>query len=220
MLKLIPFKFDHPDDTVKFLEEKFRENGLTHPKAYIFGDFGGIGSIILKQLKRKGWVNIRYCDNRRKSSQPNIYLNWNAQSWFNLGNLCKRGQIILLDDAILIKQLSSRMFKLRDGAIHQMVSKIEMRNKGLQSPDRGDATVLAFSDYQSDFEDIPEDADKPFEVEKEEIKIVGGFTLQSYARGSAGYVKTYNVNGGQKNFSEIQEQLNEYNQKRRLERAI
>lgn len=216
MLKLIPFKFDQPDDTIKFLEEKFEENKLKHPNALIFGDFGGIGAIILKRLKRLGWSNIRFRDNRHKSSQPHIYLNWNAESWFNLGNLIKRSEIILLDDPIFVKQVSSRMYKLRDGVIHQMVSKIETRNQKHPSPDRADATVLAFSNYKSTYVEIPEDKEKPFEVDEEKQEVVSTFTLKGSVKKQDEKLSRYNFNRVSSISDELkedmQEQINKYNQ--------
>ena len=217
MLKLIPFKFDQPDDTIAFLEDKFEENGLSNPNALIFGDFGGIGAIILKRLKRLGWTNIRFRDNRHKSSQPHIYLNWNAEACFNLGNLIKRSEIILLDDPVLIKQCSSRMYKLRDGVIHQMVSKLEMRNKGYPSPDRFDATVLAFSDYKSTYVEVPEDKEKPFEVEEEKQEVTSLFTLKGSVKKPDEKLSRYKFNRISSISDELkedmQEQINQYYQK-------
>jgi hypothetical protein len=48
VIKVIPFRFDNTEDTVLFLDEKFKENNLCHPQALIFGDAGGIGKPILR----------------------------------------------------------------------------------------------------------------------------------------------------------------------------
>ena len=215
ILKLIPFRFDNTEDTVKFLCEKFKENELSHPNAFVFADCGGIGKPILDRLKRLGWSNIRYCDNRHKSSRPKTYRNWGAESWFHFGELLKRGEILLLDDALLTKQLSTRYYKIIDGAIHQLLSKIEMRSRGYPSPDRADACVLAFSDYKSEFVEST-DKEKPFEISEEKPKIVGTFTLKAAAQGNRSKYKGYNINNGQKDFGLLAEEIAELNKNRKL----
>lgn len=214
VLSIIPFRFDNTEDTVKFLNEKFHEHNLTSPLSLIFADCGGIGKPILDRIKRQGWTNIRYCDNRRKSIRPKTYRNWGAESWFHFGELLKQDEIILVDDPKLTKQLSTRYYKIIDGAIHQLLSKIEMRSRGLPSPDRADATVLAFSDYQSTFvEEADKDIEKPFEVE-EEKKIVSSFVLKSMAKGDRELTdlgSRWNVNNGQKSWTDVQDEILAYN---------
>lgn len=213
VMNIIPFRFDNTEDTVEFLQEKFTEHKLVHPEALIFADCGGIGKPILDRLKRLGWSNIRYCDNRAKSLRPKTYKNWGAESWFNFGTLLKQREIILPDDGILTKQLSTRYYKIIDGAVHQLLSKIEMRSRGYPSPDRADACVLAFADYKSDFV-AKADAkkEKPFEVEeKDKTQVKSEFSLRGSIQGKKDYKRTYRVNGGQKDFSDLQEEIAELN---------
>lgn len=212
-MNIIPVRFDNTEDTVEFLQEKFTEHKLVHPEALIFADCGGIGKPILDRLKRLGWSNIRYCDNRAKSLRPKTYKNWGAESWFNFGTLLKQREIILPDDGILTKQLSTRYYKIIDGAVHQLLSKIEMRSRGYPSPDRADACVLAFADYKSDFV-AKADAkkEKPFEVEeKDKTQVKSEFSLRGSIQGKKDYKRTYRVNGGQKDFSDLQEEIAELN---------
>lgn len=214
MLKLIPFRFDNTEDTIKFLEEKFEENNLTNKEALIFADCGGLGKPMLDRMKRKGWSNIRYRDNRAKSTRPKTYKNWGSDSWFNFGTLLAQNELIILNDPQLIRQLSTRYYKIIDGAIHQLLSKLESRSRGYPSPDRADATVLGFSDYQSTYVSYldAEDREEPFkEKEEEKQEIVNAFTLQKFAKGSDAYKGKWRVNEGQKDFRELEEQVSNYN---------
>ena len=215
LLKVIPFKFDNTEDTIEFLNEKFRENNLTHPDSYIFSDCGGIGKPMLDRMRRQGWNNIRYCDNRKKTNRPKTYRNWGAQSWFDFGKLLQQDEIILVNDVKLIRQLSTRYYKILDGAIHQLLSKLEMRSRGYPSPDRADACVLAFSDYKSTFvEDTDKEKEKPFEV-PEVKKVASDFVLKSWAAGNRGDydLSKWNVNNGQKDFDDLTDEVADYNRK-------
>jgi hypothetical protein len=213
-IKQIPFKFDNGDDTFNFLVEQFHANDLNHSESYIFGDSCGIGKPTLDRLKRAGWSNIRYRDNRSKSFRPQTYKNWGAESWFNFAKLLSRFEIILLDDPQLIKQLCVRYYKIVDGAIHQLLSKIEMRSRGYLSPDRADACILAYSDYKTTFKEYDEKEEKPFAPPKEDLKdqIKSEFSLKSWANGAYDkYQGQWKRNSGQKDFSEVQDALADYN---------
>src|SRR5208337_2352674 len=67
VLAIIPFKFDNTEDTIAFLNEKFTEWELNNKEALIFADCGGLGKPMLDRMRRQGWSNIRYVDNRSKA---------------------------------------------------------------------------------------------------------------------------------------------------------
>lgn len=182
-----PFRFDNTEDTIAYLEELFIKWQLNNPESFIFSDAGGLGKPMLDRLKRKGWSNIRYMDNRGTPLRPKTYKNRGAELWFHLGHLIERGEIIIQDDNanVLSRQLGTRYYKILDGAVHQLLSKIEARAKGFPSPDRADAFVLAFTDYKSTFMEIPKDHEVPFEETPDskanKEKPVGDFDLKSWA---------------------------------------
>lgn len=181
-LKTIPFRFDNTEDTVAFLDEKFKEYDLTNPESFIYADCGGLGKPMLDRLKRMGWSNIRYIDNRNKASYPKTYLNRGTELWFHCRKLFERHELILLKDDKLIRQLSTRYYKMDLSNRHRLLSKPESRSKGYPSPDRADSFVLAFWDYKSTFvEEVPEkEEDRPVKRVPYK-KPVGTFTQQSYA---------------------------------------
>lgn len=213
-LATIPFRFDNTEDTVKHLNGLFKQWSLTDPKAYIFGDCGGLGKPILDRLKRQGWNNIRYVDNRATPHRPKTYRNRGAEMWFDVRLLFEQNELILLDEPILIRQLSTRYYKIVDGAIHQLLSKIESRSRGYPSPDRADSFVLAFSDYKSNYKhpelDIPENLSK----EEEPQKIIPDFDLKSWAYQDVRKIQPEHVQA--QDLSDLQEAISDYNQRLKL----
>lgn len=212
LLKMIPFKFDNTEDTVSFLVEKFKENELTHSEALIRGDCVGMGKPILDRLVRMGWKNIRYADSRAKAYKPTVYKNRNVEVWFHTRLLLERKELILFIDSILEKQLGSRHYKLMDGKIHQMLSKIEEKKLGIQSPDRADAFNLAFWNYKSSLieEEITEE-NSPLEWAKdEEEEVKGSFTMKGWSKINRNYHPRDRVD----DLSELKEELRLANKQR------
>lgn len=214
-LVTIPFKFDNTEDTIAFLKEKFKEWSLNHPEALVFGDYGGLGAPMLKALKRSGWSNIRYIDSRTKAMLPNVYLNRGTELFFHVRQLFERREIILKKDDLLVRQLSTRYYKINNRNIHQLLSKLESRSKGYPSPDRADAFNLCFWNYKSTKIETEEQTkeNKPFEEKEEEKKTVGDFNLKNWAEGSQ---RKWQANGGVKDFSSLESEIEEYNKNKRL----
>lgn len=169
-LATVPFRFDNTEDTVWFLDEKFKEHDLDHPESYIYGDAGGLGKPILDRLRAMGWRNIRYVDNRNTPRQPKVYLNRGTELYFHVRILFERGELIILDDAKLIRQLSTRYYKMDLNNRHRLLSKLESRSRGFPSPDRGDSFTLAFWDYKSTY--VEQDSTLAEPVKKDYQKLL------------------------------------------------
>lgn len=179
----IPFKFDNTEDTVEYLNGLFKDWNLDHPETLIYSDMGGLGKPILDRMKRQGWSNIRYVDNRRASTRPKTYKNYGTEMWFHTRLLMERTEIIVVNEAVLFKQLCGRYYKMVEGgACHQLLSKVEQRARGYHSPDRADSFVLCFSEYKSTY--IEKD-EKPFTIdeveEKKRFEVPHDFDLKSWA---------------------------------------
>ncbi len=184
LLKVIPFKFDNTEDTVDFLVKKFIEFELNNNESRINGDCIGIGKPILDRLKRLGWKNIRYFDSRAAAYNPGVYKNRNSEMWFNFRKLILQKEITLLQDKVLEKQLGTRHYKLMDGKIHQMLSKVEEKKLGNPSPDRADSVMYCFSDYKSTHleEEVVED-NLPFKIVETEQESKFDFDMRVWAKG-------------------------------------
>jgi hypothetical protein len=196
-IKTLPFRFDNTEDTLDYLEEKFPEYGLTHKDALIFADCCGIGKPMINSLRRRGWSNMRYVDSRHKSSDKQVYFNRGTELFFNMRMLLERRELIIEEpDKMLIAQLSGRYYKLTNGTVRQLLTKLEQRSRGYPSPDRADALNLAFWDYKSTrtFTDFSFEApDKPFEL-REEPKSHGDFSLKSWAGSNASSLDSFRRN--------------------------
>jgi len=213
-LKTIPFRFDNTEDTLDFLEDQFNKEGLRNREALIFADCCGIGKPMINALKRKGWSNMRYVDSRHKAREGRVYSNLGTELFFNVRKLLENKELIIQRDDLLIRQLSTRYYKINTNNIHALLTKLEQRSRGFPSPDRADAFNLAFWNYKSTVK-YDEKAEEPvFEEPKEVNRIkgdTGDFDLNAWAyKGTKKHIVEHNDN-----LSELQEQLAEYNKQRR-----
>lgn len=180
LLHLIPFKFDNTQDTIKFLDQKLREYHLNNPKSRINADCGGLGKPMLDSLRALGWTNIYYIDNRNTPYEPRTYKNRAAELWFRFRKLLEVGELWLVTDLKLRQQLSTRFYTITPENKHQLESKLQARSKGHPSPDRADAVILAFWDYEGVMPAFK--TTQPFEVKEVDTKPVGAFSMQEYAK--------------------------------------
>jgi hypothetical protein len=116
---------------------------------YIFADDGGVGRAIIDILNRGGW-RIKRVLNNATTNNKKQYKNKGAQLWYKFGRFIEAGILIFKDpnDAKLFTQIASRKYKDSTGGtdILQLESKKDMISAGMDSPDRADAAVLAFTD--------------------------------------------------------------------------
>jgi hypothetical protein len=200
-LKTIPFKFEDTQDTIAFLEDKFAEYGLTDKNALVFADCCGIGKPMIDALRRRGWSNMRYVDSRAKSSDKKVYFNRGTELFFNVRQLLERRELIVEYDKLLIAQMSGRYYKLKEGTVRQLLTKLEQRSRGYPSPDRADAFNLAFWDYKSTrtFTNYREEApSEPAGSEAEEEKIQGDFSLKVWASDDKSSLASFHRNVSKK----------------------
>lgn len=209
-LATIPFRFDNTEDTIDFLNQKFREWQLDNPLALVFADCGGLGKPMIDRLKRQGWSNLRYVDNRNTPFEKRVYYNRGAETWFHVRKLFERNEIILMKDDRLIRQLATRYYKLPSSGKHQLLSKLESRSRGYPSPDRADAFVLCFWNYKSLFIEKKDSLAPPYEQPKQS-KPVGDFDIRSWAK--TGNSNTLPNPSKGRDFSVLNEALREHNSK-------
>lgn len=207
LLHVIPFKFDNTQDTIRFLDEKFRSYGLNNPNSRINADCGGLGKPMLDSLRAKGWSNIHYIDNRNTPHEPRTYKNRAAELWFRFRQLLELDELWLIDDDKLKRQLSTRFYSITPDNKHQLESKVQARSKGHPSPDRADAVILAFWDYEKLHIDTA--PDKPFDIPS--IKVPARtFSLNEY--GKRGVETKYSLEPSRNfKFSAIKDLIAEHN---------
>lgn len=215
LLAVEAFRLEDTEDTLDYLtEDLFPKWKLNHKEALIFGDYCGMGGPMLRALKRRKWSNVRFVDSRNKAVEPKTYANRGTELFFNVRKLLSGKELILFYDKLLIDQLCTRYYKLRDGVIHQLLSKVEQKSKGFPSPDRADAVNLSFWNYKSTRVEQEEDA--PFDDKEDDTKIsvpVGDFDLKVWAGGSSRKYVPEHVE--EQDLDDLREELNNYNNNRK-----
>lgn len=215
-LATVPFRFDNTEDTVEFLQEKFVEFKLNNPEARIFADCGGLGKPILDRLKRLGWTNIRYIDNRNTPHEPRTYKNRGAELWFHTALLFEQKRLIVTYDKELVTQLCTRYYKITPNNTHQLLSKQESRSRGFPSPDRADAFVLAFWNYKSKYATEPEPTEDKLPFKNVPLPPVkNDFSIVEWAKRGEGPSSIPSFSKG-KDFSLYRREIERYNQELQL----
>lgn len=118
----------------------FREHNLQPSETY--GDAGGMGKVFIDRFHELGWPIIPV----RNDDDPTnpMYENRGAEDWHEASHKTQLQNIIMPDDPILYKQLTSRRIKFTgtdNGGLLGIESKKDMSKRGLESPDRADAYV-------------------------------------------------------------------------------
>lgn len=116
-------------------------------------DDDGVGGAVTDRLREiileEGYhMTVNACRNGAKANESDHYENWGAESWGTLRALLKDIQI--QDDDELVAQLTSRKYHLTSKGKIALEKKKDMKKRGLPSPDRADALVLAFAKSTDD----------------------------------------------------------------------
>jgi hypothetical protein len=135
---VIPGSLIH--DSVKFAEKAI-EIFETYKPDEVFGDSGGLGAPTLDIIRRLGWevLNVNF-----GGEQKDKYFNKTAEMAAKLKQWMKDGGSIF-DDADLQEQLCNRLFGDTIKGQLKLESKDDMKKRGLDSPDMGDALFLTFA---------------------------------------------------------------------------
>lgn len=106
----------------------------------------GVGYHVAKDLKKANY-NVKFVNVQQKSDNPERFINLRSQYYWNIRELLNPenpNNLALPEDDTLTGQLSAIKYEIKDsGGKIQIESKESMRNRGLPSPDRADAVMLA-----------------------------------------------------------------------------
>lgn len=134
-------------DTTKAAEQvvgRLRACGV--PASHAFGDAAGIGLGIIQAAGRMYGYAMREFNGGAAAPDAAHYANLNAQAWHYLRLCLERGELCLsagLDD-VTVEQLCNRRLLWDARGKLRCETKEEMRGRGLASPDRADALVMAW----------------------------------------------------------------------------
>lgn len=107
---------------------------------------GGVTDRVREVVREEGlYIDVIDCHNGGKADDPDHYDNWGTEAWANVRDLLQAGDIQIPNDEDLIAQLSTRKYMVTSKGRIILESKKDMKKRGLRSPDRADALVLAFA---------------------------------------------------------------------------
>ena len=116
----------------------------------IWGDNGGVGHAMCDTLDAAGWPINRF-DFGSPAGHKDVYVSRGAEIWDSLSTRIKRAEIVLINDPVLISQLTTRKIVYDARGRIKLETKEEMAARGLKSPDRADAVIGAFAFGVQDF---------------------------------------------------------------------
>ena len=127
-----------------------------YPKATVSVrvDADGLGAGVYDKLKRvrreqpakHQWLKVREIRNGAKARNTEAFLNARAEMWWATRTLFEEGRLGIMDDAVQESQLVGIKFRHTPGRDQvQIERKDEMKKRGLKSPDRADAMMMALA---------------------------------------------------------------------------
>lgn len=125
------------------------------PSCVVKIDDDGVGGGVTDRLREivseeeRLYIEVIDCHNGGKALNDENYYNWGSESWATMREYLHDGDIQIPNDEDLVGQLSTRKYKVTSKGKIQLESKDDMKKRGLRSPDRADALVLAFAKYES-----------------------------------------------------------------------
>ncbi|MFA9457418.1 DEAD/DEAH box helicase family protein [Halalkalibacter sp. AB-rgal2] len=120
------------------------------PKCVIKVDDDGVGGAVtdrLREVVREEGLHIEVidCHNAAVADDKDHYAEWGTETWAHIRTLLHDGAISIPNDEDMIGQLTTRKYYMTSKGKIKLESKDEMKKRGLKSPDRADALVLAFA---------------------------------------------------------------------------
>ena len=110
---------------------------------YVYVDEIGVGAGVVDRLREEGH-GIRGINVARSAHQGGLFANLRAEGYWRLRDLFSSGQINIPSDNQLMGELAAMRYSYDSQGRIQIESKDSMRHRGLPSPDKADALMLAF----------------------------------------------------------------------------
>ncbi len=109
-------------------------------------DEAGVGAYFADDFEQFGLAETTGINVGRASMFPKQFRNLKAQLYWALREAFEHGQISGLKDEVLISQLSSIRYEINSRGLTEIESKQARMQRGVKSPDRAEALMLAFAD--------------------------------------------------------------------------
>lgn len=153
---------DREKDTVKAAQRVVAEckrRGIEQGR--VWGDVCGIGLSIMQSAQHyEKWRFKPFNGGDRvpDATKQKQFLNLNAYAWHLLRQALERGEVCFPDglDDTTVEQLCDRFMEWNNKGLIMLEKKEDMKERGLKSPDRADALVMAwYGGRFSAYEDTP-----------------------------------------------------------------
>ncbi len=132
----------------RFVTE-FKRLGLQ--ASNIYADAGGMGIPMCDALREAGWT-VNRVNNGEAARDGDRFANRGTEMWVQFARMVETGRVALPNDELTHRQLTTRHLLHNSKGKLIAESKDDMRKRGLDSPDRADALVLAFCGGSASFE--------------------------------------------------------------------
>ncbi len=141
---------DREKDTVKAARKVVAEckrRGIEQGR--VWGDVCGIGLSIMQSAQHYEKWRFKPFNGGEKVQDPTKqkqFLNMNAYSWHLFRQALERGEVYFPDglDETTIDQLCDRYMEWNEKGVIQLEKKEDLKDRGLKSPDRADALIMAW----------------------------------------------------------------------------
>lgn len=108
----------------------------------------GVGAGVVDRLREQGY-GVRGINVAQAARQKEVFANLRAEGYWQLRELFAAGEIAIPPDQQLVGELVSLRYKHDSRGRVLLERKEDMRKRGMPSPDRADALMLAFLDPPS-----------------------------------------------------------------------
>lgn len=105
----------------------------------------GIGAGVIDRLREQGVRSAIGVNVSERAARPEHFLNLRAELYDGLRERFQDGRITLPEDEELIGELASLRYSFTSSGQVRLESKDDLRGRGLPSPDKADALMLAFA---------------------------------------------------------------------------
>lgn len=112
-------------------------------------DADGMGAGVVDRLVEQGY-SIMEIHSGGKPRDSEKFKNLKAEIYWGFRDRLLDGNVDLPDDPELQAQLTSCMYKINSAGQIEIISKEEMKSKGLKSPDIAEAIIYAFAEIESE----------------------------------------------------------------------
>ena len=118
----------------------------SHPTRICVDEIG-VGAGVVARLKEQGY-RVRGINVARRARQDTLFANLRAEGYWRLRDLFSTSQISIPKDNQLMGELAAMRYSYDSQGRILIESKESMRQRGLPSPDKADALMLAFLEAQ------------------------------------------------------------------------